>query len=47
MANDTISDSIKKLNVELEFFKSKNEKMELDLVECETLREKNLELVCP
>lgn len=45
LANDTISDTIKKLNEELEGLKSKTKKMESELAECETIKEKNLELV--
>ena len=45
LANDTISDVIKKLNDDIDALKSRNEKLEGDLQDLATLQQRNTELV--
>ena len=45
LANDTISDVIKKLNDDIDALKSRNEKLEADLQDLATLQQRNTELV--
>ena len=45
LANDTITDVIKKLNDEVEGLKSRNEKLEADLMDLASVQQRNAELV--